>query len=147
MKKTLLFVLALVAVGCSEPLSIPETMVVELEDCQDDVQELIRADPKGAFASFWVLIRAAVGEWTGIGYEQATITTLGDCQDTMLEATIAYPIAAFFGFCVLVMVLIGEWTGMGYDLANIVIFVLLQPALILLFLLLWLRERRKARNG
>ena len=147
MKRTLLFVLALMAVGCADPPGIPEPMRVELEACQDDVLELIRTDPKGAFSSFWDLIRAAVGEWAGIGYEQASTTPLGSCQDTMLEATIAYPIAAFFGFCVLVLMLIGEWTGMGYERANIFIFVLLQPALILLFLLLWLRERRKARNG
>ena len=146
-KKALLFALALIAVGCAEPPGIPGRLRVELEACQDDVLELIRTDPKGAFSSFWDLIRAAVGEWAGIGYEQASTTPLGSCQDTMLEATIAYPIAAFFGFCVLVLMLIGEWTGMGYERANIFIFVLLQPALILLFLLLWLRERRKARDG
>jgi len=31
---------------------------------------------------------------------------------------------------------------MGYELANIVIFVILQPALILLFFILWLKARR-----
>jgi len=32
---------------------------------------------------------------------------------------------------------------MGYELANIVIFVILQPALILLFFIMWRIEKRK----
>ena len=43
----------------------------------------------------------------------------------------------FFLFCVFVLEVIGEVTGMGYELANIVIFVILQPGLILLFFILW----------
>ena len=43
----------------------------------------------------------------------------------------------FFLFCVFVLEVIGEVTGMGYELANIVIFVILQPTLILLFFILW----------
>ena len=39
----------------------------------------------------------------------------------------------FFLWCVWVLEVIGEVTGMGYELANIVIFVILQPGLILLF--------------
>jgi len=31
-------------------------------------------------------------------------------------------------------------TGMGYELANIVIFVFIQPLLILIFFILWRRE-------
>ena len=42
-----------------------------------------------------------------------------------------------FLFCVFVLEVIGEVTGMGYELANIVIFVILQPGLILLFFILW----------
>lgn len=53
------------------------------------------------------------------------------------------PINALFAACVLIIDLIGEWTGMGYNLTNIVIFVVLQPALILLFLYLWLKEKRR----
>ena len=49
----------------------------------------------------------------------------------------------FFNWCVLVLEVIGEITGMGYELANIVIFVIIQPSLILLFYLLWLKEKRK----
>ena len=53
------------------------------------------------------------------------------------------PINALFAACVLIIDLLGEWTGMGYNLTNIVIFVALQPALILLFLYLWLKEKRR----
>jgi len=44
-----------------------------------------------------------------------------------------------------VLELIGSVTGMGYELANIVIFVILQPALILLFFILWRKEKRKIK--
>ena len=50
---------------------------------------------------------------------------------------------ALFAACVLILQVIGGWTGMGYELANLVIFVALQPALILIFFFLWLRERRR----
>jgi len=49
-------------------------------------------------------------------------------------------IGRFFFWCVHVLEYIGEITGMGYALANIVIFVILQPSLILLFFYLWRRE-------
>ena len=52
-------------------------------------------------------------------------------------------ISDFFFWCVHVLEIIGEVTGMGYALANIVIFVILEPALIILFFYLWLKERRK----
>ena len=52
----------------------------------------------------------------------------------------------FFLWCVRVLEVIGEVTGMGYELANIVIFVILQPALILLFFILWRREKSKKYN-
>ena len=48
-----------------------------------------------------------------------------------------------FLFCVFVLEVIGEVTGMGYELANIVIFVILQPGLILLFFILWRNQRNK----
>ena len=51
----------------------------------------------------------------------------------------------FFYWCVDVLEFIGDITGLGYMLANIVIFVFLQPALILLFMWLWLKERKQ--NG
>ena len=49
----------------------------------------------------------------------------------------------FFNWCVYVLEVIGNITGMGYELANIVIFVILQPALILLFFVLWRMEKNK----
>jgi hypothetical protein len=54
-------------------------------------------------------------------------------------------IERFFFWCVDVLVFIGEFTGVGYALANIIIFVILQPTLILLFMWLWLKERKQ--NG
>jgi len=52
----------------------------------------------------------------------------------------------FFWWCVGVLQNIGTVTGMGYNLANIVIFVILQPGLILLFFILWRKEKKKNRN-
>jgi len=52
-------------------------------------------------------------------------------------------INSFFNWCVNVLEFIGAITGMGYELANIVIFVFLQPALILLFFILWRKEKKK----
>ena len=49
----------------------------------------------------------------------------------------------FFYWCVNVLEVIGNVTGTGYELANIVIFVILQPALILLFFVLWRKEVNK----
>ena len=49
----------------------------------------------------------------------------------------------FFNWCVSDFEAIGNITGMGYELANIVIFVFLQPGLILLFFILWINEKRK----
>jgi uncharacterized membrane protein len=51
-----------------------------------------------------------------------------------------------FNYCVYVLEVIGDITGMGYFLANIVIFVILQPLLILLFFILWRYERNKKRR-
>jgi hypothetical protein len=51
-----------------------------------------------------------------------------------------------FWYCVYVIELIGEITGMGYYLANIVIFVILQPLLIIIFFVLWRYERNKRYN-
>ena len=39
----------------------------------------------------------------------------------------------FFNWCVLVLEIIAEHTGMSYELINILIFVILQPLLILIF--------------
>ena len=55
-------------------------------------------------------------------------------------------ISDFFFWCVHVLEVIGEVTGMGYALANIVIFVILAPALLILFFYLWIKERGKNVN-
>ena len=52
-------------------------------------------------------------------------------------------IEQFFLWCVWVLEVIGEVTGMGYELANIVIFVILQPGLILLFFIMWRFEKKR----
>jgi len=48
-----------------------------------------------------------------------------------------------FNWCVKILEWIGNVTGMGYELANIVIFVIIQPILILLFFYLWRKEKKK----
>ena len=58
-------------------------------------------------------------------------------------------ITDFFMFCVYILQVIGGAPGefgFGYYLANIVIFVILQPALILLFFILWRKEKRKNKE-
>ena len=52
-------------------------------------------------------------------------------------------IEIFFNWCVFVLEVIGDFTGMGYELANIVIFVFLQPGLIIIFYFLWQKEKKK----
>jgi len=58
-------------------------------------------------------------------------------------------ITVFFMWCVYILQVIGGAPGefgFGYYLANIVIFVFLQPALIILFFILWRKEKRKNSN-
>ena len=58
-------------------------------------------------------------------------------------------ITDFFMWCVYILQVIGGAPGefgIGYYLANIVIFVFLQPALIILFFILWRKEKRKKSN-
>ena len=58
-------------------------------------------------------------------------------------------ITDLFMQCVYILQVIGGTPGeygFGYYLANIVIFVVLQPALILLFFILWRKEKRKNSN-
>ena len=52
-------------------------------------------------------------------------------------------ISSFFDYCVLMLEIIGELTGLSYEAANILIFVIIQPGLILLFYFLWRNERKK----
>ena len=48
-----------------------------------------------------------------------------------------------FKVCVIVLVDLANLIGISYEAINIFIFVFLQPALILLFFILWRKERRK----
>jgi len=69
----------------------------------------------------------------------------GYCSDLIF--TVGTWVEQFFYWCVDVLVWIGDVTGLGYMLANILIFVIIQPALILLFMYLWWRERRKRNES
>ena len=58
-------------------------------------------------------------------------------------------ITDFFVFCVYILQVIGGAPGeygFGYYLANIIIFVIPQPVLILLFFILWRKEKRKNKE-
>ena len=48
-----------------------------------------------------------------------------------------------FKVCVIVLVDLANLIGISYEAINIIIFVFLQPALILLFFVLWKKERKK----
>ena len=48
-----------------------------------------------------------------------------------------------FKICVILLVDLANLIGISYEAINIIIFVFLQPALILLFFLLWRKERKK----
>ena len=48
-----------------------------------------------------------------------------------------------FKVCVIVLVDLENLIGISYEAINIIIFVFLQPALILLFFVLWRKERKK----
>ena len=52
----------------------------------------------------------------------------------------------FFNWCVYILEVIGDITGMGYELANILIFVIIQPLLILFFFILWRKEINKNKK-
>ena len=51
-----------------------------------------------------------------------------------------------FNWCVRVLEIMAVYTGMSYELINILIFVILQPLLILIFFYLWRRDRHKYRE-
>ena len=58
-------------------------------------------------------------------------------------------ITDIFMFCVYILQVIGGSPGefgYGYYLANILIFVILQPGLIILFLVLWRLEKKKNKS-
>ena len=51
-----------------------------------------------------------------------------------------------FKVCVFILVDLANLLGISYELINIIIFVILQPALILLFFILWRKEKKKNRS-
>ena len=58
-------------------------------------------------------------------------------------------ITDLFMLCVYILQVIGGTPGeygFGYYIANIIIFAILQPALILLFFILWRKEKKKNSN-
>jgi len=55
-------------------------------------------------------------------------------------------IKSIFDWGVYTLEVIGDITGWGYMLANVIIFIILQPALIALFFILWLYERVKIKQ-
>ena len=52
----------------------------------------------------------------------------------------------FYWKCVDIIEYIGNLSGVGYELTNIFLFVILQPLLIIVFLFLWLKERKKNKK-
>ena len=48
-----------------------------------------------------------------------------------------------FKICVIVLVDLAELLGLSYEALNIIIFIIIQPALIVLFFILWRIEKRK----
>ncbi len=49
----------------------------------------------------------------------------------------------FFDWCVLILEIIGDFTSLGYEAANILIFVIIQPGLIIIIYLLWRSEKKR----
>ena len=52
-----------------------------------------------------------------------------------------------FVWCVAILQWVGDMTNLGYELVNILLFVVIQPALILLFSTLWIKEKLKAAKA
>ena len=50
---------------------------------------------------------------------------------------------AIFKICVYILVDLAEIIGISYEAINIWIFVIIQPSLIILFFVLWRREKKK----
>ena len=63
--------------------------------------------------------------------------------DGMTYAEFQVYVDWLFWVCVDLLKVWGDWTGLGYNLLNILIFIILQPLLILVFFILWRVERRK----
>ena len=53
---------------------------------------------------------------------------------------------AIFRVCVYILVDLSEIIGISYEAINIWIFVIIQPLLILIFFILWRKEKNKNKN-
>jgi len=51
-----------------------------------------------------------------------------------------------FKACVILLVDLSNFLGLSYEAINIIIFIIIQPGLILLFFILWRRERKNKLN-
>mgnify|MGYP001346392295 CR=1 FL=1 len=51
-----------------------------------------------------------------------------------------------FKVCVILLVDFSNFIGLSYEAINIIIFIIIQPGLILLFFILWRRERKNKLN-
>ena len=60
--------------------------------------------------------------------------------------SVQHAIDNVFWWCVEILKVWGDITGLGYSLINILIFIVLQPSLIMLFLTLWIYEKNKKRG-
>ena len=65
-----------------------------------------------------------------------------DAYNTMGNSGFEF-IDFIFKICVVVLVDLAELLGLSYEALNIIIFIILQPALIVLFFILWRIEKRK----
>ena len=55
-------------------------------------------------------------------------------------------IITFFTFCVQLMHTLADWSGLSYKEVNALIFLILQPLLILFFATLWIFQLRESRS-
>lgn len=52
----------------------------------------------------------------------------------------------FFSFCVQTMHVMADFTGLTYKEINTIIFLILEPGLVILFVVLWLLEKDKNKR-
>ena len=65
-----------------------------------------------------------------------------DAYNTMGNSGFEF-IDFIFKICVIILVDLAEFLGLSYEALNITIFIIIQPALIVLFFILWRIEKRK----
>ena len=63
-------------------------------------------------------------------------------SNSMGESGVGW-VDAIFKICVYILVDLAEIIGISYEAINIWIFVIIQPLLIILFFVLWRREKKK----